>query len=332
MTNKNKQNTDQEIVKLPDNENMNNKNRLVIITGPTAVGKSKVAVELAKKIGGEIISADSMQVYRGMNIGTAKITHEETEDIPHHLIDIIDPDEEFGVMQFKELAENAVSEINARGKIPIICGGTGFYIQAVLYDIDFTEYDDEKASQIRKRLEVELEKNGSLYMFEKLMSIDPVYAGIIHPNNTKRLLHALEFYELTGKKMSEHNIEQSQNESPYDFRYFVLMDDRELIYDRINKRVDKMVAEGLPDEVRYLLDKGYDETLPSMLGIGYKEFVDYYKGRVSFNEAVDNIKRETRHYAKKQITWFKREKKVEYIDIREFGGAEKIACYIQSIL
>ncbi len=332
MTNINKQNTDQEIVKLPDNENMNNKNRLIIINGPTAVGKSKVAVELAKKIGGEIISVDSMQVYRGMNIGTAKITPEETEGIPHHLIDIIDPDEEFGVMQFKELAENAVSDINARGKIPIICGGTGFYIQAVLYDIDFTEYDDEKALQIRKRLEEELEKNGSLYMFEKLRSIDPVYAGIIHPNNTKRLLHALEFYELTGKKMSEHNIEQSQNESPYDFRYFVLMDDRELIYDRINKRVDKMIAEGLPDEVRYLLDKGYDETLPSMLGIGYKEFVDYYKGRVSFNEAVDNIKRETRHYAKKQITWFKREKKVEYIDIREFVGAEKIARYIQSIL
>ena len=306
--------------------------RLIIINGPTAVGKSKVAVELAKRIGGEIISADSMQVYRSMDIGTAKITDEEMDGVPHHLIDIIDPDEEFGVLQFKELAKKAIEDISSRGHIPIICGGTGFYIQAVLYDIDFTEYDDEKARKIRQRLEHELETNGSMYLFERLKKIDPVYAGIIHPNNTKRLLHSLEFYELTGKKMSEHNQEQAQNVSPYDFRYFVLIDDREKIYERINKRVDIMVDSGLPEEVKGLLDKGYDENLPSMLGIGYKEFVDYYMDRVSFEEAVENIKRETRHYAKKQITWFKREKKVEFVDISKFSSSTDIVDYLCEML
>ncbi len=304
------------------------KKRLIIINGPTAVGKSRAAVELAKRIGGEIISADSMQVYRGMDIGTAKITAGEMGGIPHHLIDIIEPDEEFGVLKFKELAQQAVDEIFSRSHIPIICGGTGFYIQAVLYDIDFTEYDDEKASQIRQRLEKELEENGSMYLFERLKKIDPVYAGIIHPNNTKRLLHSLEFYELTGKKMSEHNREQAQNESPYDFRYFVLTDDRERIYERINKRVDRMVEDGLPGEVKMLLEKGYGEELPSMLGIGYKEFVDYYRNRVSFDEAVENIKRETRHYAKKQMTWFKREKKVEFIDIRQFCDFDGVVDFL----
>ena len=308
------------------------KPRLLIINGPTAVGKSKAAVLLAKKIGGEIISSDSMQVYKGMDIGTAKITAEEMDGVPHHLIDIIEPDEEFGVLRFKELADKAIAEISERGNIPIMCGGTGFYIQSVLYDIDFTEYDDTKAGEIRERLEKELETNGSLYLFEKLKQIDPVYAGIIHPNNTKRLLHSLEFYELTGKKMSEHNIEQSQKESPFNFRYFVLTDDRNRIYDRINKRVDLMVKEGLPEEVKRLLDKGYSEDLPSMLGIGYKEFVDYYRGRVSFEEAVENIKRETRHYAKKQMTWFKREKNVEFIDIRDHGSFEELAEHLKKTL
>ncbi|MCR5324727.1 MAG: tRNA (adenosine(37)-N6)-dimethylallyltransferase MiaA [Lachnospiraceae bacterium] len=308
------------------------KPRLLMINGPTAVGKSKAAVSLAKLIGGEIISADSMQVYKGMDIGTAKITSEEMDGVPHHLIDIIEPDEEFGVLRFKALADKAIEEITERGNIPIICGGTGFYIQAVLYDVDFTEYDDKKAEEIRKRLENELETNGSLYLFEKLKKIDPVYAGIIHPNNTKRLLHSLEFYELTGKRMSEHNLEQSQNESPFSFRYFVLTDDREKIYDRINKRVDMMVEAGLLEEVKGLLDKGYDEGLPSMLGIGYKEFVDHLKGRVTFEEAVENIKRETRHYAKKQMTWFKREKNVEFVNVGEFENFDMLVSHIFDLI
>ncbi len=314
------------------NRKSSDKKRLIIINGPTAVGKSRAAVGLAQKIGGEIISADSMQVYKGMDIGTAKITKEEMGQIPHHLIDIIDPDEAFGVLKFKELAEKKIDEITLRGRVPIICGGTGFYIQAVLYDVNFEEYDDEKALEIRNKLEAELDANGSLCLFERLKKIDPVYAEIIHPNNTKRLLHALEFYELTGRKMSDHNIEQRENESPYDFRYFVLIDDRARIYERINERVDIMVKSGLAGEVRSLLDKGYGEDLPSMLGIGYKEFADHFRGRVSFDEAVENIKKETRHYAKKQMTWFKREKKVEFVDIGQFKSVEDLVQHLYNEL
>ncbi len=301
------------------------KQKLIIINGPTAVGKTAVSVELALRIGGEIISADSMQVYRGMDIGTAKIRPEEMRGVPHHLIDIIDPDEPFSVLEFKALAKKCIDEISARGHVPIIAGGTGFYIQAVLYDVDFTEYDDERQSEIRKRLEDELQKNGALYLFERLKKIDLVYAGIIHPNNTKRLLHGLEFYELTGKRLSEHNEEQSVRESPYDFRYFVLTDDRDAIYERINRRVDIMMSDGLEAEVRGLLDKGYTEDMQSMLGIGYKEMCDYFAGRATYEEAVDAIKRETRHYAKKQLTWFKREREVEFIDIRDYPDRIAIA-------
>lgn len=308
------------------------KTPLVILNGPTAVGKTAVSVELALRIGGEIISADSMQVYRGMDIGTAKIRPGEMRGVPHHLIDIIDPDEPFSVLNFKELAKKCIDETASRGHIPIIAGGTGFYIQAVLYDVDFTEYDDEKQAEIRKRLEAELEKNGALYLFERLKAVDPLYAGIIHPNNTKRLLHGLEFYELTGKRLSEHNTEQAERESPYDFRYFVLTDDRDAIYDRINRRVDIMIADGLEAEVRGLLDRGYTEDLQSMQGIGYKEMCDHIYGRTSLEEAVDAIKRETRHYAKKQLTWFKRERDVEFIDIRDFNSRTDIAAELSLCL
>lgn len=298
---------------------------LVIINGPTAVGKTAVSVELARMLDGEIISADSMQVYRGMDIGTAKVTRDEMKGIPHHLIDIINPDEPFSVLEFKRLAKKAIEDISSRGKMPIIAGGTGYYIQAVLYDVDFTEYSDDSQSEIRAKLEEKLEKCGALYMHEYLRSFDPESAKIIHPNNTKRLLHAIEFYELTGKKMSEHNSEQAQNESPYDFRYYVITDDRESIYGRINRRVDVMMEQGLLNEVKGLLDAGYSKDAQSMMGIGYKEIVDYIYGSVTLDEAVENIKRETRHYAKKQLTWFKREKCVEFLDRRDFAGTAKIA-------
>ena len=303
---------------------------LIIINGPTAVGKTAVSVELARLIGGEIISADSMQVYRGMDIGTAKVSHEEMKGVPHHLIDILEPDESFGVIQFQELARNKIREISGRGHIPIICGGTGFYIQAVLYDIDFIEYDEEKQKQIRMRLENELSEKGALYLYERLKSIDPEYAGIIHPNNTGRLLHSLETYELTGKRMSEHNKEQRERESPYDFRYYCLTDDRERIYARINKRVDAMIDAGLEGEVRALLDKGYERSLQSMQGIGYKEMADHISGDITFDEAVYNIKRETRHYAKKQLTWFKREKDVIFVSAGDYKNASDIAKMLSS--
>ena len=309
-----------------------NKQKLIIINGPTSVGKTAVSIELAKRIGGEIISADSMQVYRGMDIGTAKVRPEEMCGIPHHMIDIIDPNEEFSVIRFKELAQKYIAEIGARGRVPIIAGGTGYYIQAVLYDVDFTEYDDEKQQEIRQRLEAELRQNGALYLFERLKKIDPVYAGIIHPNNTKRLLHSLEFYELTGKRMSEHNEEQAERESPYDFRYFVLTDDRNAIYDRINRRVDIMIADGLEEEVRALLAKGYTRSMQSMLGIGYKEMADYICGDISRDEAIDMIKRETRHYAKKQLTWFKRERDTEFIDRRDFSDNNAIVSHIAELI
>lgn len=301
------------------------KQPLVILNGPTAVGKTAVSVELAGMLDAEIISADSMQVYRKMNIGTAKITPEEMNGIPHHLIDIIDPDEPFSVLEFKRLAKEAIDDISARGKLPIIAGGTGYYIQAVLYDVDFTEYSDDRQAQIRSGLEDKLRTHGALYMHEYLRGFDPASAEIIHPNNTKRLLHAIEFYELTGKTMSEHNREQAENESPYVFKYYVLTDDRDRIYDRINRRVDMMLEAGLEKEVRGLLDEGYGEELQSMLGIGYKEMADYIRGRVPFEEAAENIKRETRHYAKKQLTWFKREKCVEFLDRRDYADNHAIA-------
>lgn len=301
------------------------KQPLVIINGPTAVGKTAVSVELAGMLGAEIISADSMQVYRGMDIGTAKITPEEMKGIPHHLIDIIEPDEPFSVLEFKRLAKNAIDDITGSGRIPIIAGGTGYYIQAVLYDVDFTEYSDESQSVLRGELEQKLQKNGALYMHEYLRSFDPESASIIHPNNTKRLLHAIEFYELTGKTISQHNREQAANESPYDFMYFVITDDRESIYDRINRRVDIMLEQGLEKEVRGLLAEGYTEEMQSMLGIGYKEMADFIAGRVTLDEATDNIKKETRHYAKKQLTWFKREKNVEFLDRRDYDDSSAIA-------
>lgn len=296
-----------------------NKKKLIIINGPTAVGKTAVSVELAERIGGEIISADSMQVYRGMDIGTAKIRPFEMKGIPHHMIDIVDPDEDFNVFIFKERAQKCIDEILERGHIPIIAGGTGFYIQAVLYDVDFCEYSDEEQAVVRERLEKELSDSCALYMHEKLRKIDPESAEAIHPNNTKRLLHALEFYELTGRKMSEHNRDEQEKSSPYDFMYFVLTDDRGAVYDRINKRVDIMIEDGLVAEVDGLKAK-YGRDVMSMLGIGYKEIADYLDGTVSIDEAVDNIKKETRHFAKKQLTWFKREKTVEYIDRRDYSS------------
>ncbi len=301
------------------------KKPLVIINGPTAVGKTAVSVELAERLGAEIISADSMQIYRYMDIGTAKATREEMRSVPHHMIDILNPDEDFSVLKFKETAKDLIADIHSRGHLPIIAGGTGFYIQAVLYDIEFSEYDDEKQHEIRNALELKLKKNGALYMHEYLRIFDPESAAVIHPNNIKRLLHAIEFFELTGTKISNHNAEQKQNESPYDFKYFVITDDRVAIYKRIDDRVEVMLANGLENEVRYLLDKGYAEELPSMLGIGYKEMIDYIKGRVTYDEAVYNIKRETRHFAKKQLTWFKREKVVEYINRNDYKSNIEIA-------
>lgn len=299
------------------------KKPLIILTGPTAVGKTKASIGLAKAVDGEIISADSMQVYRHMDIGSAKIKPEEMEGIPHHLIDVLEPDDEFHVVKFQQLAKKAMREIWERGHIPIVTGGTGFYIQALLYDIDFDE--NEKEDACRKELEAYAREHGAEALHEKLAFVDPASAEMIHPNNIKRVIRALEFYEQTGKRISEHNETQRQRESPYAFAYFVLTDDRAHLYERINRRVDQMIEEGLVNEVQALKDKGYTKQLVSMQGLGYKEILDYLDGNCTLEEAIYTIKRDTRHFAKRQLTWFKRERDVIWINKQSFGyEAEQI--------
>lgn len=299
------------------------KKPLIILTGPTAVGKTKASIGLAKAVDGEIISADSMQVYRHMDIGSAKIKPEEMEGIPHHLIDVLEPDDEFHVVKFQQLAKKAMREIWERGHIPIVTGGTGFYIQALLYDIDFDE--NEKKDACRKELEAYAREHGAEALHEKLALVDPSSAEMIHPNNIKRVIRALEFYEQTGKRISEHNETQRQRESPYAFAYFVLTDDRAHLYERINRRVDQMIEEGLVNEVQALKDKGYTKQLVSMQGLGYKEILDYLDGNCTLEEAIYTIKRDTRHFAKRQLTWFKRERDVIWINKQSFGyDAEQI--------
>lgn len=289
------------------------KRPLIIIAGPTATGKTKLSVELAKIVDGEIISADSIQVYKGMDIGSAKVTKEEMCGIRHHLIDVLAPSEEFNITVFQRLAKAAIEDIYSRGKVPILAGGTGFYIQSVLYDIDFTE--NEENSEIREELvRISLEENGKDILFDMLREIDPKSAASIDKNNVKRIIRAIEFYKLSGKKISEHNEEQSKKEAAYNASFFVLTDDRKVLYERIDRRVDKMISDGLVDEVKALLKSGMTKDMVSMQGIGYKEIVSYLNGEITLDEAVYIIKRDTRHFAKRQITWFKREKDVIWFD------------------
>ena len=304
---------------------------LVILTGPTAVGKTALSVALAKAIGGEIISADSMQVYRHMDIGSAKVTPEEMEGVPHYLIDVLEPGQEFNVVVFQELAKQAAAKIYSRGHIPIVVGGTGFYIQALVYDIDFTENDEDTA--FRRTLEEQAKREGAEALYERLRAVDPESCESIHAHNIKRVIRAIEFYEKTGKKISEHNREQRQNDSPYNFAYFVLNDDRERIYERINGRVDLMMAQGLVEEVRALRESGCRKDMVSMQGLGYKELLSYLEGETSLEEAVYLIKRDTRHFAKRQLTWFRREKEVIWVDKTVFDyDSQKILNFMQDFL
>lgn len=287
------------------------KQPLVILTGPTAVGKTALSIGLAKQIGGEIISADSMQVYKGMDIGSAKITPEEMQGIPHYLIDELEPEEPFHVVRFQELAKQYMRQIWERGRIPILTGGTGFYIQAVLYDIDFTE--NEEDTGYRRELEALAAEKGPEYLHALLAQADPLSAEQIHANNVKRVIRALEFYHETGTPISAHNEQERRKSSPYNFAYFVLNDDREAIYQRINRRVDQMLEAGLVNEVEQLREKGYTRNMVSMQGLGYKEILDFLDGNCTLEEAAYTIKRDTRHFAKRQLTWFKRERDVIWI-------------------
>ena len=287
------------------------KQPLVILTGPTAVGKSDLSIKLAKQINGEIISADSMQVYRGMDIGSAKTRPEEMQGIRHYLIDELAPKEPFHVVKFQELAKKYMKEIWRRGKTPILVGGTGFYIQAVLYDIDFTENGEDDS--YRRELERIAVEKGADFLHQMLITVDPQAAMQIHANNIKRVIRALEFYHETGTQISQHNEQERQKVSPYNAAYFVLNDDRSAIYQRINRRVDLMMEAGLVEEVERLRKSGCTRDMVSMQGLGYKEILDYLEGICPLEEAVYTIKRDTRHFAKRQLTWFKRERDVIWV-------------------
>ena len=285
---------------------------LVILAGPTAVGKTDLSIQLAKRIGGAIISADSMQVYKYMDIGSAKVMPEEMEGIKHYLIDELDPSDEFNIVRFQHMAKDALEEIYANGQIPIVAGGTGFYIQALLYDIDFTHQDSDES--FRREMADFVAEHGAEALHEKLKEIDPVSYETIHTNNTKRVIRALEYYYLTGQPISAHNEQEHKKESPYNFAYFVLTDDRAHLYERIDRRVDLMMEKGLVDEVKRLYDMGYHKDMVSMQGLGYKELLSYLDGECTLDEAVYIIKRETRHFAKRQLTWFRRERDVIWLD------------------
>lgn len=287
------------------------KKPLVVLTGPTAVGKTKASIGLAKAIGGEIISADSMQVYEYMDIGSAKIRPEEMQGVPHYLIDDLKPWDEFHVVRFQQMAKNAMEQIYANGHIPIVVGGTGFYIQALLYDIDFTGTAQDDT--YRAELENLVKEKGAAYLHNMLRKVDPKSAEDIHANNVKRVIRALEYYRQTGQKMSEHNEEERRKESPYEFVYFVLNAPREQLYARIDRRVDQMIEEGLVDEVKHLKELGCTKEMVSMQGLGYKEILAYLDEECDLDTAVYTIKRDTRHFAKRQLTWFRRERQVTWI-------------------
>ena len=296
------------------------KKPLIVLTGPTAVGKTSLSIALAKAVNGEIISADSMQVYKKMDIGSAKIRPEEMNGVKHYLVDVLDPKEEFHIVKFQQMAKEAMEEIYAKGKIPILVGGTGFYIQAVTKDIDFTEAEQE--NEYRKELEVLAKEKGGEYLHEMLKEVDPKSAEAIHSHNVKRVIRALEFYHQNQTPISAHNEEQKKNESPYRLAYFVLNMPRELLYKRIDLRVDQMFEEGLLEEVKDLQKEGCCRGMVSMQGLGYKEILDYLEGKYSLEEAVRILKRDTRHFAKRQLTWFRREQEVTWVDKEKFDYEE----------
>lgn len=305
-------------------------NNLIVLTGPTAVGKTELSIELAKKVNGEIISADSIQVYKGFDVGSAKITKEEMQGICHHLIDVLEPTESFNIALFKDMAKAAVKDIQSRGKLPIITGGTGFYIQSLIYDIDFTENEDDG---YRATLEKLLQEKGPMYIHNMLRDIDPKSADSIHYNNSKRVIRALEYYHQTGEQISTHNERESSKTSPYNFAYFVLNCPRDILYERIDKRVDIMVNQGLVEEVRALVDSfNLTSDMVSMQGLGYKEILQYLKGEITLDEAIYIIKRDTRHFAKRQLTWFKREKDVIWVDKDIHTTTDKQLDFITNVL
>lgn len=293
------------------------KEPLIVIAGPTAVGKTSLSINLAKRIGGEVISADSMQVYKYMDIGTAKVTEEEAQGVKHYLVDALEPDDDFSVHIFQKMAKESMASIREQGHVPIMVGGTGFYIQSLIYDIDFD--DTTKDTAYREALEALALEKGNEYVHQMLLKVDPISYEKIHANNLKRVIRALEYYRDTGEPISTHNEKESAKESPYNLLFYVLTMDRKLLYERIDRRVDLMIEAGLVDEVRRLKEMGYTKELVSMKGLGYKEIYGYLDGEYDLDRAIYILKRDTRHFAKRQLTWFKREKSVRWIHVDELG-------------
>lgn len=292
----------------------NQKKKVICIVGPTASGKTALSIALAKKLDGEIVSCDSMQIYRGMDIGTAKPTSEEMENIPHHMLSVVSPEENFSVARYVEEAGKCVDDILSRGKTPIIVGGTGLYVDSLIKGTEFAEYREDE--EYRNELFRLADEKGKSYVHDMLKAVDPVRAEEIHENNVKRVIRALEVYKATGKTISEHDAEDMKRPPRYDAIYIGLMyEDRERLYERINLRVDKMIKAGLCDEVGNLLESGVSSKATSMQAIGYKELVSYFEGNCSLSDAAEQIKQASRRYAKRQMTWFKRNRSTNWIAV-----------------
>lgn len=299
---------------------------LVILAGPTAVGKTSISIKLAKKLNAEIISADSMQIYKYMDIGSAKISNKEMQGIPHHLIDIIDPKVNFSAALFKKAAESCIEDISSRGKVPMLVGGTGLYINSLIYNYNFTEAD--KDEEYRVKLTKLAEEKGKEYVHSLLKEADMDSYNRLYPNDLKRVIRALEVYKLTGKTISEYSNNENLYDIPYNLYYFVLTMNRDLLYERINLRVDEMISKGLVEEVIKLKEMGYTSDMQSMKGIGYKEILHYLDGKISFEKAKDMIKQGSRNYAKRQLTWFRKDNRVNWIDKDLFKNEDELVNYI----
>ena len=307
-----------------------NKIPVIAIVGPTGVGKTDLSIRLAQKLNGEIVSCDSMQIYRKMDIGTAKPTKEEMMGISHHMIDIVNPDESYNVDKYVDNSSECIKDVFSRGKIPILAGGTGLYADSLLGGISFVKTKGDET--YRKYLFDLAEKEGNEYVHKMLETIDPVSFKSIHPNNVRRVVRALEVYKCTGNTITYHNEMSRKVPSPYNPLIFGLTRDREELYERIDKRVDTMVEKGLVEEAENLYNEGLSADLTSMQGLGYKEFIKYFEGEISLSEAIEILKRDTRHYAKRQLTWFNRNKDLVWINLSEMTYDEAFGFALEKSL
>lgn len=306
------------------------KDKLFILMGPTAVGKTSLSIKLAKDLDGEIISADSMQIYKYMDIGTAKVTKDEMDGVPHHMLDIIEPDQSFSVSNYKDMATEYIRDINNRNKLPIVVGGTGLYINSLTYNLNFASVPPDES--IRNRLEALGDQYGNEHIHRMLLEVDEESGQRISIKDRKRIIRALEIYEITGKTMTEYNKNFRSLNEDYDLAMVCLNMERSKLYENINKRVDIMIDNGLIDEVKHILSMGYHKDLVSLQGIGYKEIIQYLENQISFDDAVDRIKQGSRNYAKRQLTWFRRDNRIKWVDVDNFINIDELSYEIKDFV